>query len=176
MRPRRSAVIAAIATLAGVGFPVAAHASTTAASSSSGWQRYYAQPIHDDAGSVCAFAVQGDVVYDKEYYRTLSSYPDGSPKLQEFRGPLYFRYTNESTGKSVVRNLTGRAWFEYRPDGGLVVPWVGHGGITVHVGNQGYPAGEWVLNGGFTLIVKADHNRTIDQYWGTRENLCHTLA
>ena len=94
-----------------------APAASAADASPVPWQPYRTAPWTDAPGRVCTFGVATTIVADQEQYRTLASYPEGSPKVQEFRGPLVVRYTNTSTNESVVRDLSGYAWFRYRADG-----------------------------------------------------------
>lgn len=173
MRLRRI-LIAAVAGVAGLGALTAVAPAAQAAQPP--WQPYRSAPFEDPAGDPCPFAVQATPVRDGEQYRTLSTYPDGTPKDQEFRGPLWFRYTNETTGRSVVRDLSGYAVFHYGQDGSLQADFFRHGGVTVHPGNVSYPAGEWVFNAPFYLDVDPNGNRTIVQPRPARENLCRTLA
>jgi len=69
------------------------------------------------AGEVCPFALHGEATKDEERVRNLLAYPDGTPQEQEFTGPLSFRWTNLSTGKSVVRDLSGTFDFAINADG-----------------------------------------------------------
>ena len=170
MRLRR--VLAAAATVAAV----AAVAPSAAADSPSPWQRYYSQPFTDAAGVVCPFALHGDIVSDHELFRNLQTYPDGSPKEQEFVGPLVIRFSNVSTGASVERNLTGTGRWFYDPDGTTRGHGVGHFGLGVHIGNPTSPPGEWVLTGTFDFVLRADGTRDFTMQGGTAEDLCKTLA
>lgn len=99
---------APVAVLAAV---LSAQAASAANASPVPWQPYRAAPWTDAPGRVCAFGVATTIVADQEQYRTLASYPDGSPKVQEFRGPLVVRYTNTSTNESVVRDRGQRQQF-----------------------------------------------------------------
>jgi hypothetical protein len=141
-----------------------------------GWHRYRTAPFTDPAGDPCSFKVRVTVVRDHEWYRTLSRYRSHKPFVQEYTGPLYMRYRNVSTGTSVVRNLSGTAFFTFGSDGSLVVPWHGGGGITSHPGNTGLKPGEWVFSGTYILREDKDGNKHVRQFSGTRENLCKTLA
>jgi hypothetical protein len=167
-----SAMFLAIGT-AVVGVPSAAQAAGPAQPSH--WQPYRSTGFEDKAGDVCAFALKGTPLRDREQFRTTETYPDGSPKVQEYRGPLSFRYTNEATGKSVVRDLSGTSFFNFRLDGSLAVLGTGHLGLTVHAGNVGYPQGEWVLSGGFTVVI-APGDDQVDLLWGTKQDICHQLS
>ena len=153
-----------------------APATGSAAASTVPWKPYRTQPWQDAPGKVCAFGVNATIVRDGEQYRTLSSYPDGSPRIQEFRGPLFARYTNTSTGKSVVGNLSGYGWFYY-PAGGdtrHLPPAIS--ACTVPVGNPGFPAGEWIVSGQSLLIVDGTGAINIVLIHATTENICRTLS
>jgi hypothetical protein len=170
LKPGR-VLLALTATAAITGF-----AGPAAASSPDPWQPFHSTPFTDAAGDVCAFAVRGDIVQDHEMFRTLVSYPDGTPREQEFVGPLVIRYTNLSTGASVVRNLTGTGYFFFDPDGTITGHGLGHIGISVHAGNTNPLPGEYVLTGSFSFVLDADGTSTFDVQGGNVENLCDTLA
>jgi hypothetical protein len=125
---------------------------------------------------VCRFGVSGTIVYQREQYRTLARYPGGDPRLQEFRGPLVIRYTNQSTAESAVRDLSGYAWFHYPAGGGLHAFVASHIAVTVHVGNTGFPAGEWVISGRSEVLVSSAGAISIRLIHATAENLCRTLS
>jgi hypothetical protein len=162
-----AAVTAAAAVLAG--------SPAAFADSPNPWQPFHSEPFNLAAGDVCAFAVHGDIVSDHELVRTLQTYPDGTPREQEFVGPLVIRYTNVSTGKSVERNLTGTGWWFFDQDGTISGHGVGHMGIGVHAVNTSPPPGEYVLTGSFDFVLNPDGTRTFTVQ-GTVENLCQTLA
>lgn len=147
-----------------------------AAASTVPWKRYRTKPWHDAPGKVCAFGVNATIVRDREQYRTLSSYPNGHPRIQEFRGPLLVRYTNTSTGKSTVGNLSGYGWFYYPADGGLDAYAASHIGVTIPVGNHGFPAGEWIVSGRSLLIVGRTGAINLVLIHATTENICRTLS
>jgi hypothetical protein len=167
----RHLVVALVAVLAALlSVPAAANASPVP------WQPYRTVPWTDAPGSVCTFGVVTTIVADQEQSRTLASYPDGSPKLQEFRGPLVVRYTNTSTNESVVRDLSGYGWFRYGADGGTSVFVASHIGLTVPVGNAGFPAGEWVITGQSEVSVGSSGTIDVHLLHATAENLCRTLS
>jgi hypothetical protein len=140
------------------------------------WIRSNGSSFRPSPGAVCPFGVRGVPVRDREQYRTLSSYGDGSPELQEYRGPLYIRYTNQSTGRSVVRNLSGYGYFRFGRHGSLSALFLRHGGVSVPVGMGNIPAGEWVFHGYFTVQESAAGHKDVTLFGAKGENLCHTLA
>ncbi|HLX49632.1 MAG TPA: hypothetical protein VKS82_14990 [Streptosporangiaceae bacterium] len=155
---------------------VAPTAGGAATASSIPWKPYRTKPWHDAPGKVCRFGVNVTIVRQHEQYRTLSSYPNGNPRLQEFRGPLFARYTNTSTGKSVVGNLSGYGWFYYPASGGLDVYIPNHIDVTVPVGNRGFPAGEWIVSGRSLVIIDSTGAINIVLIHATTENICRTLS
>ncbi len=172
MRLRRFLTAAAC----GVATAAVAPAASASVTTVPPWQPYRSSAFEDPAGNPCQFAVRATPVRDQEQYRTLAAYPNGDPEVQEFRGPLWVRYTNETTGRSVIRDLSGYAVFHYGQDGGVEASFFRHGGVTVHPGNVGYPAGEWVFTSPFALSIAADGSRTIVQPHPAAENLCRTLS
>ncbi|WP_151082002.1 hypothetical protein [Nocardioides cynanchi] len=142
------------------------------------WTDYRSSDFTLAAGAVCSFPLQGHVVADQERYRPTETYPDGSPRVQEFTGRLVVEYTNLDTGASVTRNLTGRSDFEYLPDGSFTLTDVGgHFAVGLHPGDSP-STGFYVVNGvGSTVSFAADGHRTLTVSDGsTVENLCQTLA
>jgi len=142
-------------------------------------------PYHQDdvtvtaARSTCAFDVRETVVAQHEEYLTTRSYPDGTPRTQIFRGPLTMRFTNLSSGHSVVRDLGGTGRYDYRADGSPLSLTSLHGpfGATMTPGST--PAtGIFVFTGAVTtLTLHTDDTRSYRLGpRGTAENLCTTLA
>jgi len=177
VRLRRVLPICA-ATLAGAGLAagVAIASSPSAGSPPGQWQNYRSQPFAYTAGDVCAFGVHGDIVKDKERMRTLLTYPDGKPQEQEFTGPLFVRFTNQSSGKSVVRDLSGTGWFFYGRDGATFGHAFEHLSISIHQVNTSPAPGLYYLSGAFDFAINPDGTRNFTVEHGTTENVCRTLA
>ncbi len=173
MRLRHLAAVPVAVLAAALTAPAAASAADA---SPVPWQPYRTAPWTDAPGQVCTFGIAATIVVDQEQYRTLASYPDGSPKLQEFRGPLFVRYTNTSTNESVVRDLSGYGWFRYGADGGNDAFIASHIGLTVQVGNSGFPPGEWVITGQSEVSVSSSGTINVRLLHATAENLCRTLS
>jgi len=171
---RLSAIVGAAALLVAVlGVPATASAASDAGVA---WQPYRTAPWTDAPGAVCTFGVAATIVSDQEQFRTLASYPNGDPRLQEFRGPLVIRYTNQATGGSVVRDLSGYGWFHYGSEGSIDAFIATHIGVTVHVGNPGFAAGEWVITGRSEVTVSSAGAIDVRLINATAENLCQTLS
>ena len=153
--------------------------SATATEAGSPWTPYRSSDVTVTADrSTCAFDVRISVVEDDEEYRTTATYPDGSLKEQLFRGTLVERYTNLSSGASVVRDLSATAVFAYNPDGSpaSLTSLKGPFGATMPVGSTP-DTGLFVLSGrGTTVTFGADGTRsfTLGRH-GSAENVCDAL-
>ncbi len=167
---RRVFTIAGIAGISIGSLPAAA----VAAGQGGGWEPFRSGPF--TSTDVCPFTLTGEPVRDEEEVRTDSAYPDGSPKVQEFRGPLVLRLTNTSNGKSVIRDVSGYARIRYGQDGGSVWRFDGGGSISIHIGNPTFPAGSYIIHGRFTLVLNPDGTRDLPHLHAKVENLCQTLA
>ena len=177
MRFRHFVAGAVVVIAAALGVPAAASAATPAAADSAvPWQQYRTAPWTDAPGAAGTFGVTTSILVDQEQERVLASYPDGQPKLQEFRGPLVVRYTNTSTGQSVVRDLSGYGWFHYGTSGSIEALIASHIGVTVPVGNTGYPSGEWVITGRSVVSIDSSGTINVRLLHATTENLCRTLS
>ena len=129
------------------------------------------------AGTRCPFTLRGTVIADAEQIRTLETYPDGSPRVQEVVGLLIVRFTNVESGASVERNLTGTALVEFPEDGSFVLTLLGgHMAIGVPPSSPGGPAFLVFTGTGFSLDLHTDGTRTITYGQGQVENICATLA
>ena len=170
MRAIPALALVTLTTAALVAAPATAHAQSIP------WQAYRTSPWTDQPGQVCAFGVAATIVKDGEQVRTLETYPDGSPEVQEFRGPLYVRYTNQSSGKSVVGNLSGYGRFTYETDGSTDIYVQQHIGLTVSVGNVGWPAGEWIISGKAHVTVSTTGQTSIQLDHAKADDICADLS
>lgn len=75
-----------------------------------------------------------------------------------------------------MRDLSGYGWFHYGLNGGLDAFIASHIGLTVHVGNAGFPAGEWVISGQSEVTVSSTGTIYVHLIHATAENLCQTLS
>ena len=157
--------------------PAQAEPAPRQAASDHGWSPYRTPPFELAAGLRCPFALSGTPVRDRERIRTLATFSDGTPRIQEIVGPLVVRYTNVDSGRSVRRNLTGRALVTYGANGSFVVTLEqGHFAVGLSATDPGGP-GFFILTGrGFRLAVAADGSRFLSLGAGRVENLCTTLA
>lgn len=152
-------------------------AGSASASSPWPWSPTSSSDFELPAGTRCPFTLRSEVLSDRELIRTLETFPDGSPKLQEVVGQLIVRFTNVEAGTSVERNLTGTAFFEVLSDGGFTLTLVGgHMGIGIPPGVEGGPAFLVFTGTGFSLTINGDGSREIVIGDGQVENICDTLA
>ena len=151
--------------------------SGTAAAATEGprWERSPAEDFTSPAGDLCPFTLHSEVLFDRVYVRT-TTYPDGSPRVQEFAGPLVVRLTDAETGRSVVRSLSGAARLTYDPDGAYDFALVGPAAVGFRTANgDSLPTGYYVLDGRHVVRFGADGTRTLTADRGPEENICTTL-
>jgi hypothetical protein len=141
-----------------------------------GWEPTSTPPFVIPAGQVCSFEMKGDIVADREWMRTLATFPDGSPQVQDFAGLLVIRYTNTSNHRSVVRDATGSIRVYVLSDGTKIQQLHGHNALPVRAANTGFPGGDYITHGDFVVVDHPDHVREVPVRLGTMENLCKTLA
>ncbi|NNG38588.1 hypothetical protein HJ588_04760 [Flexivirga sp. ID2601S] len=174
--------IRVLATAAGVACAAAASVVTAggAAAQGSPWTPYRASDVLVTAArSTCAFDVQETVLRDREEYRTTASYPDGSPKEQVYRGDLVVRFTNTTTGESVVHDLGGTAVYAFAPDGTPLSLTSEHGPFSATLPAGSVPmTGIYVVSGkGTSVLFGADGTRTLTLGRnGTAIDVCAELA
>jgi hypothetical protein len=169
-------VVRALVLAAAIVAVTAVPAAASGPGGGGGWEPTSTPPFVIPAGAVCAFEVKGDIVRDHERMRTLATYPDGSPKVQDFDGVLVIRYTNTGNHKTVVRDATGSIRLYLLADGTKVWQLHGHNAVPVKASNVGFPGGDYITHGDFVMIDHPDHNREIPVQLGTMENLCETLS
>jgi hypothetical protein len=165
------------ATALALGSPLAAPTAHAAQQKPGPWSDFRTADFDLAAGTRCPFELSGTVVRDKERIRTLETFPDGSPRVQEVVGPLFVRYTNVDTGKSVVRNLTGTGIFESFADGSSTLSLEGgHFATGLQPTDPGGPAFLVFTGHGYAVHFAADGTRTVTNGHGSVENICETLA
>jgi hypothetical protein len=153
--------------------------AATAASGDNGgqwtpWQPATQGPLHYEAGSVCPFAVSATFPTQDLRFRYLLD-SSGNVTEVEFIGPLIAEVTNDETGKTVQRNISGRALLIFNPDGSATYLNEGHLGIAFHAGDT--PSKELdVISGHFVMNVTPEGHYQLVELNGTSENVCETLA
>jgi hypothetical protein len=163
----------AAAVVAAVACACAGAASAAGGSGWSEWQPYRSQPYTYAAGDVCAFPVSVAFPVDREQMRSRTD--ASGHTIYEVTGALFTRVTNLDTGASVVRNISGKGFFDYAPDGSFALEVQGHAMSGFHAGDT--PAHELLVFSGNTVVSFApDGSRSLTQQQGTAEDLCRTLA
>jgi hypothetical protein len=141
------------------------------------WAPFEASSFTLEAGTRCSFTLGGEVLTDRERIRTLETYPDGSPRIQEVVGQLVVRFTNLDTGAFIVRNLTGTGIIEYGTDGSLTLTLQGgHLAVGLAPTDTGGPAFLIFTGSGFDVLFAPDGSRHVTFGSGQVENICQTLS
>lgn len=156
-------------------------ADPTAALASEGgnpWAEVAASGFHAPAGTRCEFPLTSTVLTDKERIRSLSHHSDGAPHRQKVVGQLVVRYTNEDSGASVERNLTGNGIFTWRADGTLHSLALQGGHLAVGFAPSDPEGGAFIVftGAGHEIEFRPDGTRVVTYGAGPTENLCETLA
>jgi hypothetical protein len=157
---------------AGTAAPTSSAGTTTEAG---GWERSPSTGFESPAGTLCDFALRSETEFDQVYVRTTRTFADGTPRRQEYSGPLVVRLVNESTGASVERDLSGRAVATYRRDGSYDFAIWGPAAVGFHEGD-GLRRGYYVLDGYHVVRFAADGTRTVVVDHGTERNVCRALG
>jgi hypothetical protein len=165
----------AAASLGTIALALAVVASTSAADGSYGpWEPTYQGAITAPAGVVCPFAVTATPVREDlrvRYHHDASGNIDG----YQATGQLIARITNDATGASVVRNLSGPGTVTFNADGSYDA--VVSGDFLVFFLPQDTPSRELLLLSGRTVLHgAASGEKTLVSHSGQVENLCTTLA
>jgi len=151
-------------------------AGTTAAAGGSygPWEGTFQGAITAPAGAVCPFAVTAAPV--REDLRVRYHYDStGNVDGYQATGQLIARITNDETGASVVRNLSGPGTVTFNPDGSYDA--VVGGDFLVFFLAQDNPSTELLLLTGRSVLHGAPSGeKTLVSHSGSVENLCETLA
>ena len=141
-----------------------------------GWEPTSTPPFVLPAGQICAFELKGDIVADREWMRTVATFPDGRPQVQDFVGVLVIRFTNTANHRTVVRDASGSIRVYSLPDGTRIQQFRGNNALPVRAANTGFPGGDYITRGDFVVIDRPGGVREVPVRLGTMENLCKTLA
>ena len=86
-------------------------------------------------------------------------------------------YANTRTRKSVVGHLSGYGWFYLiRPRRAGFSTSPPTSGLTVPMGNHGFPPGESIVSGRPLVIVNSAGTIIVVLIHATTENICRTLS
>jgi hypothetical protein len=138
------------------------------------WEATYQGAITAPAGAVCPFTVTAEPI--REDLRVRYHYDSaGNVDGYEASGQLIGRITNEETGASVVRNLSGPGTVIFHRDGSYDA--VLSGDFLVFLLAQDSPSHQLNLYSGRTLLHGApDGSKSVVSHSGQVENLCDTLS
>jgi hypothetical protein len=158
-----------------VALALAGAGTTAAADGSYGpWQSTFQGAITAPAGAVCPFTVTAEPVREDlrvRYHYDTSGNVDG----YEATGQLIARITNDETGASVVRNLSGPGTVTFNSDGSYDA--VVAGDFLVFFLAEDTPSNALLLMSGQTVLHGApDGAKTLVSQNGQVENLCDTLG
>jgi hypothetical protein len=173
-----------VATVASsTGMASTAAPSSAASSAESAEPPWVPEPEEDFTlpAEFCGFEVDAHILEVNEFAKTVTTYPDGSPQTQLFKGPLFIRFTNAETGKSIDRNASGNAFENLGPDGSLQTLTITDDGshFVTRLPPGSQPSKGLFLVGGewSSLVVNDDGTRSLflgpD---GSAENLCIPLS
>jgi hypothetical protein len=141
------------------------------------WEPYRTPPFTSPAGQLCEFTLQADPIADEEMVATVARFPDGTPKVEAYKGRLVVRYTNVETGASTDKDLSGYAVVRYFEDGAYTMYMYGPVGVGFR-GTDRYPKGMYVLDGFHVVQTGADpvdRNREVLVDGGTEHDICGDL-
>lgn len=149
--------------------------AVTAAASGHGWVPAPSAPWDRAAGAVCDFPVHGQSLVDKVKQLVIQTYPDGTTKLDAFKGALVVRLTNTSNGRHYDANAGGTVIVDHHVDGS--VSWHAVGPVLARIaeGRSNLPRGLYILNGIYRLDISATGFITVAFVTGSADNVCSQL-
>jgi hypothetical protein len=131
--------------------------------------------------SLCGFEVRAHIIKAEEFAKTVTTFPNGNPQTQLFKGPLIMQFTNLETGTSIERNASGNAFENFGPDGSFKNITIQDDGShfvgRLPAGSDPgpgifYVSGEWS-----SLVINDDGTRNLVLGPnGSAENLCVPLS
>lgn len=143
-----------------------------------GWQ-----PAPDDGlllpgGTYCTgFDLRTTPEFQAVRSRVTSRWSEGEARTTSYRGPLHVRATNESTGRSVLLNLSGRAEVLTRPDSSIAIySSTGPIGMGWPQDGGGLERGFHVLKGHHVTTFTADGTRRLAVDRGPEVDVCELVA
>jgi hypothetical protein len=154
--------------------PATAASAEAGPGGNSGWVPFQTPSFTVPAGVACSFELHGEVVYDHEFTRILETFPDGTPRVQEFQGALGVVFTNVETGESARRDGSGTLRATRNGAGGTEFVFQGNGIAPIFAGSPS--PGIYVVSGHNVLVAHSDGSREFTVVQGTLENMCQTLA
>jgi hypothetical protein len=153
---------------------VGARATSAADGSYGPWQPTSQGAITTPAGVVCPFEVTAEPV--REDLRIRYHYDSaGNVDGYQVTGQLIGRITNDETGASVVRNLSGPGTVNLGADGSYDA-FVSGDFLVFFLASDNPSNALLLISGHSVLHGAATGEKTLVSYSGHVENLCETLA
>jgi hypothetical protein len=120
---------------------------------------------------ICPFAVQIDVLANKEYSKTFSS------GRMLVTGVLKIRLTNLESEKAIVANISGQGVFRFHEDGSLTLHAHGNWLFFFFPGQLGPgEPGRMFLNSGRVILNSGPEGDEISKRTGHMRDVCAALA
>ena len=127
-----------------------------------------------DAGDFCPFAVSIETLVNREKQLIFLDEADNPVRII-ITGTLIVRITNDDSGESVVRNISGPVVLSFHDDGSLTVKLTGPTLLGLFPSDAGGPSLR-VTHGLVVLQVAPAGTVTHTSIRGHAEDLCQTLA
>ncbi|MEV4536509.1 hypothetical protein AB0J82_22245 [Asanoa sp. NPDC049518] len=154
--------------------PATTASADVALGADSGWVPFRTPSFTVPAGDACSFELHGEVVYDHELTRVVETFPDGSPKVQDWAGPLGVLFSNVETGESARRDASGTLRATHDADGSTTFVFHGNGIAPIFAGSP--TPGIYLVSGHHVLVANPDGTREFTKNRGPVENMCQTLS
>jgi hypothetical protein len=154
--------------------PAGAASAEAVPDADSGWTPFRTPSFTVPAGEACSFELHGEVVYDHEFTRVRRTFPDGSPQVQDWVGPLGVVFSNVESGESARRDASGTLRATHDAAGGTTFVFYGNGIAPIFAGSPS--PGIYLVSGHHVLVANPDGTREFTRNRGTVENMCETLS
>jgi hypothetical protein len=145
-----------------------------ASANSAGWEPYQTPAFTVPAGEACSFELHGEIAYDHEFTRVLKTFPDGTPKVQDWVGPLGVVFSNVATGETARRDASGTLRATHDGAGNTTFVFYGNGIAPIFAGSRS--PGIYLVTGHHEMIANPDGTRAFTKNQGPVEDMCKTLS
>jgi hypothetical protein len=141
------------------------------------WQPFRSPGFTAPAGKYCPFEFTVATTKDEEQSRVDARYADGTVHILEIKGALITVFTNTATNTAITRDLSGRGWEEFYPDGKTLKSITVIGPFSIGFrSTDDFPQGYYRLDGLHTITIDPDGTRHMPIAAGPFENLCLPLG
>jgi hypothetical protein len=176
------AALLTVATPAHAAVPAAAATTATAVtrasvpSGNSDWVPAPQDSLSFPAGVICDFAMRDVPQLDEVMKLVIQTYPDGSSKLEAYKGAFIDRVINTDTGAYEDVDAGGSALVSYHTDGSMSWFVVGPFEVGFRDGHGNLPRGWYQVTGLSRLDISPTGFLTLTQVFGSTINICTHLA